>query len=394
MRLQLFVMILLALLVSDQSLAQEPSNLCELKLGLNLVQQCDVHDVDGIENETITQMSFGPDGDLFLSGSPRSKGKGWDVMVSKLNPKGDLLWEGRAAENGTAIGSALALSNKGNVAICGMQTTGGLTDPKQAFVALFDARGNQVWENRYFDNQITECKNLTFVENGDIVFVGQKISGFSGGIPFLSRISSSGKMLWSKKFENSEEGQFEAVISGDDGQIAVGGSVWNNQSDGLSAILLHYSELGKLIKQSRFKGDEGERITQLTKTKNREFAFSGSPWADNKTIIGVSSFEGEVRWKRMHPATETQSILDVTMLKDGTLAVLTQDYSNQVFNIVGFGNTGKVKWQTTFNGCEETYLSEGVISEDGDIYVLCENHMIRASIKKTQRLGKTELDKK
>ena len=372
------------LFVSAQTSAQESFNRCELNLNLNSVQQCDVHTLNDLENETISQLIYGPDGNLFLSGSPRSKGKGWDVMVTKLGPEGDLVWEARAAKNGTAIGSSVALSKTGKIAICGTQTTGDLSDPQQAFIALIDFDGNLVWEKIYFDSAFTGCESLTFVENEEIVIVGRESNGFSGGISVLTRISSTGEMLWSKKIEYLDEGIFGVVISDYENGVLVGGSEWNDQIDGLSPLLFHYSESGKLIKDYRFKGVDGERITHLGNTIKKGIVFGGSPWLDKKTIIGAISLNGKVRWKRSHPQIETQSVLNIEVLKDGTLAVLTEDFSNQIFNIVGFGDAGKIKWQASFKGCDETFFSEGAISADGDIVVLCKNQLIRASIKKTQ----------
>lgn len=381
MRIQLFIASLLFLLASVDAFGQSPKNKCVLDPDSTSVQHCDTYPVEGLENKTISQILYGPDGNLFMSGSPPSEGEGWDVMVSKLSPDAELVWEARAAENGTAGSSALALSKNGSVAICGMQTTGGITHPKHAFVAVFDAHGNLVWENKYFEGAISECDSVAFTVNEDIAIVGNKKSGFWGTRPFIARISSDGELLWTKDVPNIEA-RLQVILSTDDDQIIVGGSDWSNRYEKMSAVLLTYSGFGELIKTNRFKFEDGERITHLATTHTQKLALGGSPSLGSKAIIGVASLNGKARLNREQSVTEKQIIMDISVLKDGRVVILNRDYSDEKFNLLGIEENGELKWRVIFDGCKSTFLSNAALSDDGDVFVLCGDEMILASIKR------------
>ncbi len=155
--------------------------------------------VDGSGNAFVTGFT---EGNL---GGPNSGLS--DAFLAKYDPSGTLLWTrqtGTAAEDwSTGIG----LDQAGNAYLTGY-TGGSLGGPNagldDAFLAKYDAEGNQVWIRQLGTSAAEDGNSVAVDTAGSAYLIGWTSGGLAGpnaGLvdAFMARYDSSGTLLWTRQ---------------------------------------------------------------------------------------------------------------------------------------------------------------------------------------------------
>lgn len=151
-----------------------------------------------------------PDGGSLLTGNYHANGATFkDAAAIKLDPNANQLWAKKFA---TLPGSDFLVNNSalltnGNIILAGKQNDP--VNPLNDIIVLvnIDANGNVNWANGYLitppigNNCKIEITSITEGAAGDIIITGSlKIDGSSEGYSLLTKINSSGNLLFSKLF--------------------------------------------------------------------------------------------------------------------------------------------------------------------------------------------------
>ena len=181
------------------------------------------------------------DGNIFAIGSTSgSLGAanlgGNDIVLSKYDNAGNLLWVNQLGTAGSDQGYAVGADSLGNLYLCG-ETTGSLgavntTYNSDAFVAKLDADGNTLWIDQFSSSfQLGEgenCRDLA-VDGNDSVYVtgytpGVLVEGASGAEFYVRKYAASGGVEWTIQRDSVYLNEANSIAVDPDGNIYVAGT--------------------------------------------------------------------------------------------------------------------------------------------------------------------------
>jgi uncharacterized repeat protein (TIGR01451 family) len=135
-----------------------------------------------------------------------------DIVLYRLNNNAEILWQRRLANSFREDGRAIIATKDGGIAIAGV-----INDNTDAFVAKFDANGNQRWARAVGQPGLEEEANsLAELNDGSLVLTGLKVTNAANVDVFLAKLDASGNILWEKTIgdpELTEEGRDIQVTS-------------------------------------------------------------------------------------------------------------------------------------------------------------------------------------
>ena len=177
-----------------------------------------------------------------------------DAYIVKFDANGNYLWSKYFGGSGNDGAHCTAIDNSGNIIISGytgssdLPVTPGVFQTKyaglrDAFIAKFDANGNEIWATFYGGSHVEwAAYGVTVDSQGNVIFAGWTRSGdfpvspgafqpiHGGGVwdAFLVKLSSGGTRLWATHFGGTgdEEGWAVAVDSNDN--IIFTGDTYSN----------------------------------------------------------------------------------------------------------------------------------------------------------------------
>ncbi|MEM9529307.1 MAG: SBBP repeat-containing protein [Pseudomonadota bacterium] len=163
----------------------------------------------GSGNDSVAGMAVGPDGSVYLTGTTLSadfagnlSAVGEDVFVLRMNPDSTLAYVRLLSGNGTDNALAITVDGAGNAYVLAQTDStdlpapnGFLTTPQgetDAYVARFDASGNQVYGSYYggpdFDGQFDG--GITWDSDGQ-VYITSRTEDPASGLPTLNAYETS-----------------------------------------------------------------------------------------------------------------------------------------------------------------------------------------------------------
>lgn len=157
-----------------------------------------------------------------------------DVYLSKYDSAGNLQWTKLVGSAGTASGYSMALnSSDSGVVIAGSTTsalsTGAISNGNtDSFVASYDGDGNQTWETQIPTLSNNQAASVSVDSTGN-VYIGGSVTGVlgagqtsSGGSDaYVTKLSSSGKIVYEQQFGTSGSDSVAATASTSDGGLVV-----------------------------------------------------------------------------------------------------------------------------------------------------------------------------
>lgn len=149
------------------------------------------------ENEENYPMIRLPNGDYLFAGMTQNPGFGGkDVLVTRTNPGGNILWSKQFGGAGDETAFSVAQTPDSGFVIGGETFSG---DPDgDAFVLKVDANGNMIWWKNY-GRSLYDCNySVIALADGSIVSAGLMESGPLDFDAFLMKTDANGDTLWTK----------------------------------------------------------------------------------------------------------------------------------------------------------------------------------------------------
>lgn len=191
----------------------------------------------------------------------------WRSCLIRTDEQGDTLW----TRTFSGLGYALALSecDDGGFLVVGMP---GLC------MLRFDAQGNWIWSRLYdrhtppdFESEIESRCVTRSIENS--YFVG---GSNTGGAMFLSKISPTGNVIWSKA--TSMHGEIRQVEATPDGGLVLAGYV--ESQIGWDGVLARMDSLGNTVWSKSFDTGTTNGFNSIIRSSDGTYALIGGSEAD------------------------------------------------------------------------------------------------------------------
>lgn len=236
---------------------------------------------------------------------------GSDIFVARFDPNGILLWAKRFGSAGTfEQASSAAIDSAGNVVVTGyfdgsvnfggatLTSAGGL----DMFVAKLDKNGNHMWSNRYgstaqqfgVDVAVDPMDNVLLLAKGfnTMDFGGGVLTSAGSTDVFVTKLTSAGSHLWSKRFGNA--GDDDAVSIGSDmaGDVIFGGSL-NGAADFGGGVL---TSAGGSDAYAVKLDPSGGHLWSKRYGDGANQAMSGVAIDGNGNVLLTGGFEGSINF--------------------------------------------------------------------------------------------------
>src|SRR5215207_785326 len=136
---------------------------------------------------------------------------GFDVLVTKYNSAGNLVWTRQLSSSGDEESFGLSADRLGNVFVAGY-TTGNLAGTNaggdDAFIARYDAGGNLIWTRQLGSGGQERASSVASDGIGNAYVAGVTAGSLAGGSSgstdaFLFKLDVTGNIVWQRQFGTS-----------------------------------------------------------------------------------------------------------------------------------------------------------------------------------------------
>lgn len=222
-----------------------------------------------------------------------------DAIIVKYDNNGNILWNRNYGGSLYDVFYSVTVVSDGFVAIGVSGSADGDIEGKNmgsndGIIAKYDNDGNLVWNHNFGGSSMDMLRSVAAVENGVIVTGlaysnDYNLEGMNKGNSdaVIVKYDNEGNIIWNKNYGGSEIDDFYNVKFCDDGYVAVGHSVSNDQdvegmNKGLAdGIIVKYDYDGNVIFKQNFGGSEYDVIVDIEKV------------IDGYLIVGVSMSEDQ-----------------------------------------------------------------------------------------------------
>lgn len=258
-----------------------------------------------------------------------SKREKWDVMLSKLSPKGEVLWTQKATPGQGTIVKAIAVDHKRNVYIAGWTYNAGSArslGPSEGFVYKYNTEGKLLWTKRIGGEKRGDpVSGLACDREGNLYVTGIAMSDsagkqIGGGDIYLLKLDPEGETVWSVLTGTKSYDKGVAVAIDKQGNAYVlaetmGGFVGEpiGASDG---ILMKYTPEGEPVWAKQFGTEGPEQMYSIDLDPKGNVYVAGTTQGsfDEATVKGLGDAvvvkfdaQGKELWAK-HYATQHTDI--------------------------------------------------------------------------------------
>jgi len=180
------------------------------------------------------------DGNIYVTGYTSGSleghisGGSWDIFLTKLTPDGELEWTSQWGTDGVDEGNSVAVDPSGNIYVAGSVSGSGSEGYSDIFLAKFSAEGEMKWRNRWGTDEADAGNSVAVDLNGDIYVTGVSKGVFAGKKNaghydnFLTRLNLDGRKEWTHQWGTSGEDSAHSVVTDQFGNIYVAGGTYGS----------------------------------------------------------------------------------------------------------------------------------------------------------------------
>ncbi|MDD1719691.1 MAG: hypothetical protein LUQ25_06500, partial [Methanoregulaceae archaeon] len=222
-------------------------------------------------SDTIQDICLTPDGGFAAVGSTFTYSSKYvtssgEVFMIRTDPEGNERWNRTYNGTGFAQGSAIASTTDGGFVITGHSSVLQSRDPR-LFLLKTDGQGNVEWERTYGEGGTHVGNSVAETSDGGYIACGWTTAGPEMNFDlYLLKISSSGDVIWEKRFGGSRSEEGNAVIETSDGGYLIAGRTDSSGAGSSDMYLARTDASGELLWEKTFgKGfyDVAEDVKEI-----------------------------------------------------------------------------------------------------------------------------------
>jgi len=196
-------------------------------------------------------------GNVYVAGGSEGEETGADYLVMKYGPPGEVMWKRRYDGSGSSTdkASALTVDGSGNAYLTGESEGEG--SGLDYATLKYDKDGEVVWIRKYngAENGHDRARALTLDSYGNVYVTGYSYGGASRSDYLTLKYNGSGDLLWEKRFDGSNNSLDRpcAIAVDGSGDVYVTGFSYRRETDH-DFLTIRYSSSGKLLWERRYNG--------------------------------------------------------------------------------------------------------------------------------------------
>lgn len=219
-----------------------------------------------------------------------------DILLIRCNSLGNLIWSKQFNGGSDEVGESIDLFPSGGFVFASTKTNSSPAST-EVLISRTDSAGNILWTQKYSGNGNDVVKQLSVLSNGNIIVAGATSvcpNAFSCGYGML--LDSNGVVLWSRSFEKESSNYFLDVIATSDGGFLFSGATFDIFL-GQNAWAVKTDSLGLLTWSNAYDAPSLDIFYKATENLNlQNYAFVGETTVDavstSDALLLVSDYSG------------------------------------------------------------------------------------------------------
>ncbi|MEZ4775162.1 MAG: T9SS type A sorting domain-containing protein [Bacteroidia bacterium] len=245
-----------------------------------------------------------PSGSIFLAGAAGSDSiGGFDIVVSKLSPEGNLIWQKSYGTPEPDYANGLLLYDEDHLVITGSRTeTSAGAFRKVAFLMAIDTTGKEIWVHDYPDSTgNTYFKTVEKASDGGLIACGF-ISGANNisNDSYILKTDATGHPQWVGEYQDSLGDVAHAARNLPDGGYVVAGDQ-EQPSGKYNMYITRLDSLGKRVWKKTIANGNNGGAQNVIVTASGNYLITGESTPDT-TILYFDIYlvmvdpSGQVLW--------------------------------------------------------------------------------------------------
>ncbi|MHA1253550.1 MAG: SBBP repeat-containing protein [Candidatus Helarchaeota archaeon] len=203
----------------------------------------------GVNVDQYNGIAFDSLDNIYVMGYTKSYGSGLeDVLLSKYNPLGALLWNITWGNNYSNIAYDIAIDQNDYIYVVGCTNETHNGKDFEALLIKFDSSGNQQWNITWGGNDVEELKNIVIDNSGNLYITGKtKSYGKGNEDVLLLKYDNTGTLIWNESWGGiyKDEGSGISLDANED--IYIVGYTESFGAGSSDVVVLKYNSNGNLI---------------------------------------------------------------------------------------------------------------------------------------------------
>ncbi len=322
------------------------------------------------------------DGNYLLTGVTYDESGNADVIVSKHDLMGNVIWEKIYGSPEYDKGYAVAEILDGGIVVAAR--TDKLDDDGDWWILRMDSNGDTLWTLHYGYTGKDIPYKIIPLDNGNFVVAGQMwgkyVCTLRGDDGFIVQLTPDGHEVWHHIVANSAKDPLKGITQTSDGGFVVCGNVWDEDNEIYDTYAYKIDANGEMKWTHRYRYNNSseeynnQRANAITELPNGELIMVG------KKFVSIQRDDWNVMIKRLDSGgnvlrdtydyqVDNAEARDVVVADDGNL-ILVGESSNNIF-VRKYDTSGVRLSQKiiTDNASEPSYGMSIVKTSDGGLLI-------------------------
>jgi hypothetical protein len=302
------------------------------------------------------------------------------IYIIKINSYGDTLWT-RFILDGEGV--AGVSSGDGGCVVTGMWHT----SPSKMYSLKINANGNTIWTKIYDSSETALSYRIIRTSDNKYLACGT-ISSFYG---YITKLDSSGNMIWQKIFSSADTKKYRSLIETNDGCFIAGGYVTDNFFEYGKGLLTKIDTSGNILWEKRYMYDSLPIYDLVINKIDNGYLLSGT-FIDNNPAEPVPGYmkldlDGQIIYSKkilQSQINKNNYLLDTKILNHNKYIFNYYKTWNpydttQTYTVIT-DSSGNILKQNVFSTYDYTYLKKILLLNNGDILFAGESDRYSSSM--------------
>ena len=318
----------------------------------------------GADWELANSVQQTSDGGYILVGSTDSNDGNGDILVMKLDWRGDILWQKSYGSDSWEWASNIRQTTDGGYILAG--TTDSTAGNGDLLVMKLNGSGDISWQKSYYHEGWEWPSEIQITSDGGYILTASATGPLDDYTDTLvMKLYDNGKVEWENIYEGNGSEWPSSILQTSDGGYVVAGSATDPADGTTDTWVIKLDEYGNIQWKQNFTGDGSNWPSQIMQTSDEGFIIAGYQSDSNSEngdfwIMKLNS-DRVVSWLRAYGGESWDSAYHVYQTSGGGYIVagstsdLSGDYGDAL--VIKLDENGDVEWQKSFggNGLEEAF---------------------------------------
>lgn len=313
-------------------------------------------------NDVVHQILEDADGNILVIGDTKPYGTRYkDISVLKLGPDGNLIWGKRYGGKGEDNGRSICSAHNGGYIIAGSSTI----KSNKSFLGILklNFQGDQVWTKTYSQFSNVKPKKIIPTSDDGYVLIGNEKQSRNLNTAVVLKFTSSGNILWSKKYGNTKSDQINDVLELPNGGYVLCGKKMTFGTARFNFWILKLDANGNQLLEKTYGGMNDQEATAMMRMRDGNLLIVGNEFDERK---GTSSLyyikigrKGQLFWDGNLGRYYEEKAYSVTLAPDGYLIAgfRKEKTGGKNLTIRKIAENGGLVWQHSQEGRDHATLT-------------------------------------